>query len=87
MNPKQKRSKKQQLIHEYGSCCWWCRQALLYEQLTIEHLKPRSKGGSNNLENLRLACRLCNQLRGNSLYPPDFLLLMIRLGLTPRPEL
>ncbi|MGB7271898.1 MAG: HNH endonuclease [Geitlerinemataceae cyanobacterium] len=77
MNTKQKRRKKQQLIHEYGYCCWWCRKALLYQQLTIEHLKPKSKGGSNNLENLRLACSPCNQGRRDSLYPPEFWLLMM----------
>ncbi|WP_420800307.1 HNH endonuclease [Myxacorys almedinensis] len=40
------------------------------EKLTIEHLKPKSRGGSNLLENLRLACLPCHHSRGNSLYPP-----------------
>ncbi|MBD2236316.1 HNH endonuclease [Aulosira sp. FACHB-113] len=37
---------------------------------TIEHLLPKSLGGSNSLSNLRLACFSCNNSRGNSLLPP-----------------
>ncbi|MEC4815649.1 MAG: HNH endonuclease signature motif containing protein [Scytonema sp. PMC 1069.18] len=70
MNPKQKQSKKSQLLQEYGSCCWWCSRHLPSNQLTLDHLKPKSRGGSNSLENLRLACFPCNNSRGNSLYPP-----------------
>ncbi len=70
MSPKQKRARKAQLISEYRSCCWWCHKQLSPEELTIDHLKPKSKGGSNSLENLRLACYPCNNSRGNSLYPP-----------------
>lgn len=31
---------------------------------TIEHLVPRSKGGSNRIENLALAHKKCNYARG-----------------------
>lgn len=34
------------------------------EELTIEHIIPRSKGGSDNWENLAAACRECNTARG-----------------------
>jgi 5-methylcytosine-specific restriction endonuclease McrA len=70
MNSNQTQSKKVQLIKEYGSCCWWCGDNLPQKKLTKDHLKPKSKGGSNNLENLRLACFPCNNSRGNSLFPP-----------------
>ncbi|MDZ8026852.1 MAG: HNH endonuclease [Nostoc sp. SerVER01] len=70
MNSKQKRNKKQQLIDLYDSNCWWCRQNLPQEKLTIEHLLPKSRGGSNSFENLRLSCFKCNNTRGNSIYPP-----------------
>ncbi|GGA20294.1 MULTISPECIES: HNH endonuclease [unclassified Okeania] len=72
MNPKQKRKKKQQLIEDFGCYCWWCGKCLMPEKLTIEHLLPRSKGGSNSKENLRLSCFKCNNSRGNSLYPPGW---------------
>jgi 5-methylcytosine-specific restriction endonuclease McrA len=34
---------------------------------TIEHHLPRSKGGKNKIENLRLAHRQCNQVKGDKL--------------------
>ena len=33
--------------------------------LEVEHIQPRSKGGSNRVSNLALACRSCNQAKGN----------------------
>jgi 5-methylcytosine-specific restriction endonuclease McrA len=71
MNSKQKQAKKAQLVKEYGSRCWWCGRCLPEEELNLEHLKPKSRGGSNSLENLRLAGFSCNRSRGNSLYPPQ----------------
>lgn len=70
MNPRQKRARKNQLIREFGLRCWWCGCELPEEKLTLDHLMPRSRGGSHALENLRLAGFPCNNSRGNSLYPP-----------------
>lgn len=36
---------------------------------TIDHIIPRSKGGSDDIDNLRLAHRKCNEARGNSDLP------------------
>jgi len=32
--------------------------------LTLEHLIPQAKGGSDDEENLWLSCRLCNEAKG-----------------------
>ncbi len=71
MNTRQKRNKKTQLIGGFGLRCWWCEDCLPSEKLTLDHLIPKSRGGSNSLENLRLACFQCNNSRGDSLYPPE----------------
>ena len=71
MNSKQKQSKKAQLGQVYGCQCWWCGCRLPLEKLTLDHLKPKSRGGSDSLENLRLACLSCNRSRRDSLYPPQ----------------
>ncbi|NUN66199.1 HNH endonuclease [Pseudanabaena biceps] len=73
MTKKQKDAVKHLLAYDwgFGLCCYWCRQDFLFEQLTLDHLRPSSKGGSNNPENLRLTCRKCNGSRGNSLFPPE----------------
>ncbi|WP_375496040.1 HNH endonuclease [uncultured Nostoc sp.] len=47
--------------------CFWCSCQLLSKTLTIDHYIPLSKGGSNRLNNLRLACRSYNLGRSNSL--------------------
>ncbi|PSB20575.1 HNH endonuclease [Phormidesmis priestleyi ULC007] len=70
MNSKQRKSKRTQLTHKFGSHCFWSGRCLLTEELTLDHLIPKSRGGSNSLENLRLACFSCNNSRGDSLFPP-----------------
>ncbi|MEH1786534.1 MAG: HNH endonuclease [Nostoc sp.] len=45
--------------------CFWCGCDLTPETMTVDHLVPLSKGGSNKLKNLRAACRGCNQARRN----------------------
>jgi 5-methylcytosine-specific restriction endonuclease McrA len=67
MKTKQKRARKNHLLKKHGSLCYWCRQDFPPSQLTLDHFKPRSRGGLNAVENLRLACFPCNNQRGNSL--------------------
>ena len=33
--------------------------------MEIEHINPRSRGGSNRISNLTLSCRPCNEKKGN----------------------
>ncbi|WP_424099890.1 HNH endonuclease [Moorena producens] len=37
----------------------------MYPPLEVEHITPKSKGGSNRVSNLTIACRDCNQTKGN----------------------
>ncbi len=43
--------------------CCWCGRHLAVEHVTIEHVLPKSKGGTNDLSNLKIACRQCNSTR------------------------
>jgi ribonuclease-3 len=52
MSSRQKQAKKAQLLQEYGPCCWCCRCVFSENQLTLDHLKSVSKGGSNSLHKL-----------------------------------
>jgi 5-methylcytosine-specific restriction endonuclease McrA len=67
MKTKQKRDRRARLLKKNGSRCYLCHETFLANQLTLDHLKPRSRGGSNKLENLRLACFPCNNRRSNRL--------------------
>jgi hypothetical protein len=46
--------------------CGYCRcsQGYVYGWLEIEHIVPMAAGGSDDEENLWLACRLCNGFKG-----------------------
>ncbi len=64
---KDNKRKRPHLIEKYGMKCFWCGTSLTPETITIDHYIPLSRGGSNKIKNLRLACRRCNQNRGNAL--------------------
>lgn len=47
--------------------CEYCHSSerLSASRFTIDHVQPRSLGGADELENLALACRRCNERRYN----------------------
>lgn len=52
-----------------GRCYWCCRLMTTKRRqphaATVEHLRPRCDGGTDRRDNLALACRRCNGLRGH----------------------
>jgi len=55
---------REQLILLHGRYCCWCNRLLgLSEEITIEHLLSRCRGGNNELNNLAIACKPCNNNR------------------------
>lgn len=58
---------------EYNYCCAKCgvsEEELLNktnEGLTIDHIIPLSKGGTNYISNIRPLCRSCNARKGNNI--------------------
>ena len=51
------KTKKAKLKLSLPNNCWYCGKE---DPSTIEHVTPKSKGGSDNLDNLVLACKKCN---------------------------
>lgn len=52
----------------HGDDCWWCfkpidfrAEARKTQRPSVEHLQPKSKGGTNALDNLRLCHPGCNK--------------------------
>jgi 5-methylcytosine-specific restriction endonuclease McrA len=43
--------------------CHWCRCRITFDQATVDHVRPRSEGGVDELSNVVIACDDCNQLR------------------------
>ena len=61
---------KEYLLEKYQRTCVYCNSKDGF--LEIEHIVPKSKGGSNRISNLTLACKRCNKSKG-SLLIEDFL--------------
>tara|TARA_X000000950_G_scaffold162140_1_gene198213 strand:- start:13226 stop:13768 length:543 start_codon:yes stop_codon:yes gene_type:complete len=49
--------------------CQYCGCRHDTQELTLDHVVPRSKGGHLNWENVVAACQTCNIDKGNKLYP------------------
>lgn len=71
LSSSQRRSMRARLLREKPFCVWCGRdlrkcatddwQSYPANLPTIEHLKPLSQGGTNEYENLALACSGCNR--------------------------
>ncbi|NEO77835.1 RNA-guided endonuclease IscB [Moorena sp. SIO4G3] len=54
---------REYLLEKWNRKCAYC--GVTGTQLEIEHIKPLSKGGSNRVSNLTIACHACNQAKSN----------------------
>ena len=54
---------REYLLSKWDRKCAYCGEA--NTRLEVEHIYPRSKGGSDRVSNLALACHDCNQAKGN----------------------
>ena len=57
-----KRQFRQAIKYSWGGLCAYCR---CERATTLDHIKPRSKGGSNLRSNLVPACVECNHNKGS----------------------
>lgn len=66
--------------------CWYCLEDFEdTSELTIDHIFPRSKGGTNDVDNILLVCKHCNSSKNNidllewyftklEIFPPIYIL-------------
>ena len=54
---------REYLLEKYNRTCQYCSARGI--PLEVEHIVPKSKGGSNRVSNLTLSCRKCNEKKGN----------------------
>ncbi|OCX68842.1 RNA-guided endonuclease IscB [Acidithiobacillus thiooxidans] len=54
---------REYLLEKWGRKCAYCDAE--HTPLTIDHIHPKSKGGSDRVSNLTLACVPCNQRKSN----------------------
>ncbi len=62
---------KEQLLNETGGKCAHCGTPLnRYTNLTIDHVIPLNKGGTNGTQNLTVLCKACNEQKSDMILPP-----------------
>lgn len=54
---------REYLLEKFGRTCAYCDASGV--PVNIDHVHPKSKGGSNRVSNLTLACIPCNQAKSN----------------------
>lgn len=59
-------SRKNILLRDRNTC-QYCGVILSSGELTLDHVVPRSRGGSSTWENLVACCHSCNRRKGNHL--------------------
>jgi 5-methylcytosine-specific restriction endonuclease McrA len=57
-------SRKNILLRDRNTC-QYCATVLPSGELTLDHVTPRSRGGSSTWENLVACCHTCNRRKGN----------------------
>lgn len=54
---------REYLLEKFGRKCSYCGKQ--NTPLEVEHIIPKSRGGSNRVDNLCISCHTCNQRKGN----------------------
>ncbi len=66
LGSKDKKKRYDALLDRDGDACFWCFEKFSDRNpYTLDHLTPRVRGGSNQLDNLVLACFWCNGRRSD----------------------
>lgn len=59
------RTHKHTLFGKQEGVCRGCKNLFPFRNFTIDHVVPRSKGGSDHVDNLQLLCGACNSMKGD----------------------
>ena len=58
------RTHRHTLYGRQEGVCAGCQVMFPFRNMTVDHVVPQSKGGSDHLDNLQLLCAACNSMKG-----------------------
>lgn len=62
------RTRIKRAMHEKDPRCVYCEKVIELEYAILDHRIPISRGGSNRLDNLVLACKPCDIEKGDDIW-------------------
>ena len=65
-SPEAKRLWRRAIKEHFGSTCVYCGKSYDINELTIDHVRPRSRGGHNLTYNCVSCCKECNRDKGSN---------------------
>ena len=74
------RTQKHTLFGKFEGICQGCLISFPFRNLTIDHIIPVSRGGTDHLDNLQLLCGACNSAKGSGTNE-EFLVKLRGMGL------
>lgn len=54
---------RQAVYNKYHGHCAYCGREILFRNMQVDHMIPKAFGGTDDMENLMPACRLCNHYK------------------------
>lgn len=62
---KRQANQRERLLEEAARACIYCGHPLTEEEMEVDHIVPRSRGGSNEFGNKVCACPSCNAAKAD----------------------
>lgn len=56
---------RREIYNLFGGKCAYCGKKLDFDDMTVDHVLPQCKGGTNDPENTYPACYLCNNQKAD----------------------
>ena len=67
-NPLTHAKMKKILVEQFGLKCWGCNYIPPDDRyLHLDHITPKSDGGTNHIDNRALLCQPCNSMKSNTM--------------------